>query len=72
MNIYLNESKSCATSTSSPGKRSGDTDSLRLRELRNGMTYALANKVLDKVKEGVNYPLEIVNKALEITGDKDD
>jgi hypothetical protein len=26
-------------------------------------------KLLDKVREGVSYPLHLINKALELTGD---
>jgi len=33
------------------------------------MSHADAHKLLDKVKEGVNYPLYLINKALELTGD---
>ena len=36
------------------------------------MTYTLAMKILDKVKEGVPYPETIVNKALIMTGDLDE
>jgi len=33
------------------------------------MNYFQANAILDAVKEGRNYPSQIVNKALELTGD---
>jgi len=33
------------------------------------MSHADAHKLLDKVKEGTNYPLYLINKALELTGD---
>jgi hypothetical protein len=33
------------------------------------MSHADAQKLLDKVKEGVPYPLHLINKALELTGD---
>jgi hypothetical protein len=33
------------------------------------MTYKLAKRILDKVREGVQYPLQIINRALEVTGD---
>lgn len=33
------------------------------------MSYELAKQILDKVREGVLYPLHIVNQALELTGD---
>ena len=33
------------------------------------MSHTDAHKLLDKVKEGVNYPLDLINKALELTGD---
>jgi hypothetical protein len=28
-----------------------------------------ANQLLDRLKEGVSYPLHLINKALELTGD---
>jgi hypothetical protein len=28
-----------------------------------------ANQLLDKVRDGVPYPLHLINKALELTGD---
>jgi hypothetical protein len=33
------------------------------------MSHELAVKILDKVREGVPYPIFIINKALELTGD---
>jgi hypothetical protein len=33
------------------------------------MSHADAMKLLDRVKEGVPYPLHLINKALELTGD---
>jgi hypothetical protein len=33
------------------------------------MSYYTAMKLLDKVREGVPYPLHLINKALELTGD---
>jgi hypothetical protein len=33
------------------------------------MSHELAVKILDKVREGVPYPIYIINKALELTGD---
>jgi len=36
------------------------------------MTYTLAMKILDKVKEGTPYPQRVVDKALEMTGDLDE
>ena len=33
------------------------------------MSHADAMKLLDKVREGVPYPLHLINKALELTGD---
>ena len=33
------------------------------------MSHSDAMKLLDKVREGVSYPLHIINKALELTGD---
>jgi hypothetical protein len=33
------------------------------------MSHADAMKLLDKVREGVPYPLCLINKALELTGD---
>jgi hypothetical protein len=35
------------------------------------MTYEKAMQILDKVREGVNYPAWVINKALELTGDID-
>lgn len=36
------------------------------------MTYAMAIKILDKVREGIPYPESIIIKALKMTGDIDD
>lgn len=39
------------------------------------MSHNEAMKLLDKVRDGVHYPLHLINKALELTGDlfpKDD
>jgi hypothetical protein len=33
------------------------------------MSHADAMKLLDKVREGVPYPIHLINKALELTGD---
>ena len=33
------------------------------------MNYEMANLILDRVVDGESYPLNIVNKALEMTGD---
>ena len=33
------------------------------------MSHADAMKLLDKVREGVPFPLHLINKALELTGD---
>ena len=33
------------------------------------MSYFQALKILDKVKEGIHYPLCVINQALELTGD---
>ena len=33
------------------------------------MNYFDAMKLLDKVREGIPYPLHLINKALELTGD---
>lgn len=33
------------------------------------MNYQTANLILDRVVDGESYPLNIVNKALEMTGD---
>jgi len=35
------------------------------------MNYQTANLILDRVVDGESYPLNIVNKALEMTGDLD-
>ncbi|CAB4153974.1 hypothetical protein UFOVP626_47 [uncultured Caudovirales phage] len=36
------------------------------------MSYFTANQILDRVKEGKCYPLHIINRALELTGDIDE
>ena len=33
------------------------------------MNYHQANNLLDEVREGAKYPLHLINKALELTGD---
>jgi hypothetical protein len=33
------------------------------------MTYKEAMRILDKVKDGVPYPVKIIRMALELTGD---
>ena len=33
------------------------------------MSHYEAMKLLDKVREGASYPLHLINKALELTGD---
>lgn len=33
------------------------------------MTYEIAMRILDKVKDGVPYPEKIILMALELTGD---
>lgn len=33
------------------------------------MSHHDAMRLLDKVREGVFYPLHLINKALELTGD---
>jgi hypothetical protein len=35
------------------------------------MTYEMAMRILDRVREGVHYPESIITKALEMTGDLD-
>jgi len=35
------------------------------------MNYQTANLILDRLVDGESYPLNIVNKALEMTGDLD-
>lgn len=35
------------------------------------MDYETASAILDRVLDGESYPLNIVNKALEMTGDLD-
>mgnify|MGYP003347641875 FL=1 len=34
------------------------------------MNYFEANRILDLVKDGAQYPLHMINKALELTGDR--
>lgn len=36
------------------------------------MNYEQAVKLLDRIKDGQEYPLEAINLALEITGDIDE
>jgi hypothetical protein len=36
------------------------------------MNYFEAMRLLDKVKEGVPFPIHLINQALELTGDLDD
>ena len=38
----------------------------------SSMTYELAVKILDRVKEGVAYPQIVVERALMMTGDIDE
>jgi hypothetical protein len=33
------------------------------------MTYEDAMRILDKVRDGIPYPVKIINIALELTGD---
>jgi hypothetical protein len=33
------------------------------------MSHSDAMRLLDKIREGVAYPLHLINKALELTGD---
>jgi hypothetical protein len=33
------------------------------------MTHAEAMRILDKVKDGIPYPIKIIRMALELTGD---
>jgi len=35
------------------------------------MNYFDAMRLLDKVKEGVPFPVHLINQALELTGDLD-
>jgi len=35
----------------------------------NELTHAEAMRILDKVKDGVPYPIKIIRMALELTGD---
>lgn len=34
------------------------------------MNHAQANRILDAIKGGAQYPLHTINKALEMTGDR--
>ena len=36
------------------------------------MSHSDAMRLLDKVREGVPYPIHLINKALELTGDLDE
>ena len=36
------------------------------------MNYFEAMRLLDKVKDGVPFPIHLINQALELTGDLDD
>lgn len=36
------------------------------------VTYKMAMQILDKVRDGVHYPLSVILKALELTGDIDE
>jgi hypothetical protein len=36
------------------------------------MSYEMAVRILDKVREGIPYPECIIRKALQMTGDIDD
>jgi len=36
------------------------------------MNYFEAMRLLDKVREGVPFPIHLINQALELTGDLDD
>jgi hypothetical protein len=33
------------------------------------MTYEMAMKILDRVRDGANYPIHIIKEALKATGD---
>ena len=35
------------------------------------MSHYQAHQLLDKVREGVPFPLHLINQALELTGDLD-
>ena len=35
------------------------------------MSYYDAMRLLDKVRDGVPFPIHLINKALELTGDLD-
>ncbi len=36
------------------------------------MTYEIAMRILDRVRDGVSYPEWVIRKALELTGDLDE
>lgn len=36
------------------------------------VTYQIAMRILDKVRDGVHYPQSVILKALELTGDIDE
>ena len=38
-------------------------------EIVNSMSHYQAMQILDKVREGVPYPLHIIEEALRLTGD---
>jgi len=42
---------------------------LRTNDSGEKMTHAEAMRILDKVKDGVPYPIKIIRMALELTGD---
>ena len=33
------------------------------------MTYEMAMKILDRVRDGANYPTQVITEALKATGD---
>ena len=33
------------------------------------MSYEMAKKILDRVKDGANYPAHVITEALKVTGD---
>jgi hypothetical protein len=35
------------------------------------MTHQQAMRILDRVREGVSFPITIINRALQLTGDLD-
>jgi len=69
MNTLTRGLQSLESFTETQERRSGDTVFWRRREQQSGLTYSSAVKVLDRVREGANYPLSIVTKALQLTGD---